>query len=1206
VRLRKRGGGGVANPGISTRSMGNPSWLVNLYSFSLLVVDTPAFYTPGLGPKVAWDLTYNSIDNASVGSPFNYLLGSFLSCPFLANVTESSTVVEVKMPDGRVDWYYPVNPNVNPIQYTPASGTGIFNTLSKNTTTNVFTLTLKDHSLTYTFALPFTYSQTQYYALTRITDQIGQSLTLSYTTGTVPKLSTITDANGNSSTIVYNSAGQMSQVNDPFGGSALFSYTTINGVTLLSAITDQAGFTSTIGYDSLGRLISITTPLTAPNAAWQFGYVGSSTQVSSVTDALGNKRTYSTTSTTTTKTDELGRQTVYDFSNNSFGCPGKFTSALGEVTQTEYDANRNPLQTINPLGFFIGRTFDNNGNVLTELDYLNPYPNTSQYIQKSWTYDSNNNVLSMTDPFGTQSWTYNSNNLPLTWTDKLGKTTTYAYTTIGLLQTVTDRNGIKSTNNSYNTIGRLISTADALGNTTQFGWDNRGRRTSVTDPVGNVTSFAYDLLDRVTTTTFADNTTITNLYNCCQLTQVTDQKGNVTKYGYDLLSRLTSTTDPTGAVVSQAYDAVGNLVSLTDPNNHTWQWQYNANNLKSKQIDPLGNTETWSYDAAWNLITRVDGNGASTSYQYDALNRLTLTTYPDSTTVSYTYDDLNNRLTATNTLGTWTWTYNANSWTTSEQTPQASSATRYQYDNEGNRTQLTDPDSNVIKYAYDAGYRMTTLQFSMGVQYNTVSYQYDPRGLVLKRTDPNGVVSTYGYDVMSRMTSLTHVNSSSVTLFSFVWQYDQAGNLTQENSNRWDIGLSATVPWEIVYGYDARYQLTSETYYKNTNFYLEMQYTYDPAGNRTKLVTTNPNTSNSPVTTTSSYYADNQIEQSVQSGPQQATVTTNYGEDKNGNLTSANSSSAGNTTYSYDFENRLKLVDLPAGTTVQFGYNPDGLRVQKTGTTGVVTDYVLDGLQVLLEKNASGATQTRYVPALATIVSGDPSYYLEDRMGSILGLANSSQSVTDTFVYEAWGNTIQRQGTNNSPIQWIGHFGYYEDTDIDISIIGVRFYDSKISRFLTRDPVDPSIFNTNCYSYVNNYPLIFVDPTGMFWWIVIIAGAALISGCSGGKSNPKPPTAPPLPMPAMPIQPGRGLGGRPAPKTSKKCQKSATFTPSILTCGKCCSDLLDKNTIKTFIDLQSCCNDCCGSIKDERGMGDATDIQRCKTACSNAGSYHIK
>jgi YD repeat-containing protein len=268
----------------------------------------------------------------------------------------------------------------------------------------------------------------------------------------------------------------------------------------------------------------------------------------------------------------------------------------------------------------------------------------------------------------------------------------------------------------------------------------------------------------------------------------------------------------------------------------------------------------------------------------------------------------------------------------------------------------------------------------------------------------------------------------------------------------------------------------------------------DPAGNRTKLVRTNPNTSNSPVTTMSSFYADNQIEQSVQSGPQQATVTTNYGEDNNGNLTSANSSSTWLTTYSYDFENRLKVVDLPAGTTVQFGYNPDGLRVQKTGTTGVVTDYVLDGLQILLEKNASGTTQTRYVPALATIVSGAPSYYLEDRMGSILGLANSSQSVTDTFVYDAWGNTIQRQGTNDYTFLWKGEFGYYMNTDFAQYLVGYRFYIPDISRFSTRGKWNSYPLNIfyNQYVYILNRSPNAVDPTGFVAQIVVIGAVVLV------------------------------------------------------------------------------------------------------------------
>lgn len=1062
------------------RSYGVPNWSVNLFSLNLIVNDTPAFYSPGLGPQVAWDLTYNSVNPnaaADVG-PFNYLFGPNVSCPYLAHVVDLGSVAHVVMPDGRTDWYYPNNPGSNPVNYTPAATTGVFNSLTKDTSSNVFTLALADNSGTYTFGRAFSSGGSNYYALTRMADPFGQALVLGYGSGSVPQLLTLADANGNTSNITYNANGQAGQISDPFGGNAQFSYTGVNGQNLLSAITDQAGYTSLLGYDAQGRLTSITTPLTAPNPTWQFAYAGSGGQVASVTDALGNVRTYATTTTTTTLTDPLGRKTVYDFSNNPFGGAGVITDALGNQTRQTFDADRNVTQVINARGYFSRYTYDGSGNRLTQTDYLNPYPDTSQAVQRSWTYDTDNNVLSATDPLGTQSWTYNSTNQPLTWTDKLGHTAGYSYSSLGQLLTVVDRNGITAVTNTYGPTGRLASSADALGDTTQFQWDNRGRRTQVTDPAGNATSYTYDLLDRVTAVTFPDQTTVQNAYSCCRLTQVTDQLNNVTKFVHDDLGRLTQATDPTGAVTNMAYDAVGNRTSLTDPDSHTWQWQYDALNRRTTQLDPLHDQETWSYDAVGNITKRVDGNNAATSYTYDALNRPTQVAYPDGSTVTTTYDAVGNRLTAANALGQWAWAYNANGWMTSAQSPMAPAATQYQYDNEGNRTQLTDPDGNAITTAYDQGYRVASVGFPLNGQNQTVSYQRDPRGLATRRTLPNGIASTYAYDALGRMTAIQHAQSGGTTLFSFAYQYDGAGNPTQETSQRWDTGLGATVAYQASYAYDARYQLTTEKYYQAGNFALELDYTYDPAGNRTKLVTTNPTSGNSPVTATSTYSADNQIAQAVQTSPQAPTQTTTYSEDGNGSLTQAANSAAGMTAYVYDFERRLTKVGLPNGTSVQFAYDPDGLRAQKTGTTGAVTNYVLDGLQILLEKNSAGSTQVRYVPGLARIAGGTVSYYLEDRLGSVIGLAGANQAVTDTFRYDAWGNLLQGQGTTNPAYQWVGEQGYYLNPDAGLYLLGLRHYAPGSGRFLTRDPIGHN-GRLNIYAYVDNMPTVHADPDGL-------------------------------------------------------------------------------------------------------------------------------
>jgi RHS repeat-associated protein len=1056
---------------------GVPAWSVNLFSLNLLVHDTPAFYTAGQGPRVSWDLTFNAYDPGSATSPFNYLFGPQISCPYLTHVVDLGSQAHVVMPDGREDWYNAVDPTTNPVVYTPAAGTGIFNNLTKNKTTNSFQLTLKDHSVL-AYAKQFTAGGTTYYAVTTLTDHLGNALTLAYTADPVPKLASLTDANGGVSQVVYNSAGQASRINDPFGANAQFSYTNVAGTNMLSAITDQAGYTSLLGYDASGRLVSLTTPATAPNPTWQFAYAGTGAQVSSITGPAGSIRSYTTTATSTTVTDELGRQTTYDFSNNGFGGPGTVTDGQGNTTQKQFDSNRNVTRLIDARGYFTDYTYDSQGNRLTKRAYLNPYPDTSQYVDRSWTYDANNSVLSATDPAGTESWTYDANNQVLTHTDKLGHTATNTYNRQGLLQSLTDRNGIVAVTNTYDSGGRLASTADALGNATQFQWDSRGRRTAVTDPDGNATSFSYDLLDRVTVTTFPDSTTTQNSYNCCALTQTIDQKGNTARFVYDGYNRLIQKTDQTGAVLQQGYDAVGNLVSLTDPNSHTWQWQYDALNRRVKEIDPLGNQRTWSYDVGGNVAGRTDGKGATTTYSYDAFNRLLQASYPDGTSVTTTYDSVGNRLSLTSSAGTWSWTYDALGRITSERTPAASTAAQFQYDNEGHRTAVIDPDGNRTASVYDKAYRVSSITFPIGSQNLTTSYQYNGRGKVTARTLPNGVQSSYSYDGLGRPTLITHSQSGGTVLARLAYQYDAVGNPTNETSLRWDTSQGTTSPYQAQYAYDARQELTSEKYYINNVFNLELDYTYDPAGNRSRLVTTIPSSSDSPVTINYTYRADNQVANSVRTAPLDPTQTTTYSEDANGNLT-AQAAPSGTTTYGYDFENRLTNVGLPTGNNVQFLYNGDGLRVQKTAVGGVVTNYVLDRLNVLLERNAGGVTTTRYVPAVARVAGTDVRYYLEDRLGSLVALVDSTQTVTDTFRNDAWGNLLAQQGSTSTPYQWDGNEAYYLNSDVGLDLLGLRFYSPTLGRFITRDPIGFQSGDWNQYRYAFNRPTVLVDPDGL-------------------------------------------------------------------------------------------------------------------------------
>jgi YD repeat-containing protein len=67
----------------------------------------------------------------------------------------------------------------------------------------------------------------------------------------------------------------------------------------------------------------------------------------------------------------------------------------------------------------------------------------------------------------------------------------------------------------------------------------------------------------------------------------------------------------------------------------------------------------------------------------------------------------------------------------------------YDYDPQGNRTLLIDPDSVRTEYTYDELNRLETLTFGDG---QAVTYESFPDGLKKTVTNPNGTVSTYLYD----------------------------------------------------------------------------------------------------------------------------------------------------------------------------------------------------------------------------------------------------------------------------------------------------------------------------------------------------------------------------------------------------------------------------------------------------------------------------
>jgi YD repeat-containing protein len=128
------------------------------------------------------------------------------------------------------------------------------------------------------------------------------------------------------------------------------------------------------------------------------------------------------------------------------------------------------------------------------------------------------------------------------------------------------------------------------------------------------------------------------------------------------------------------------------------------------------------------------------------------------------------------------------------------------------------------------------------------------------------------------------------------------------------------------------------------------------------------------------------------------------------------------TTNTWDGEDRLTHTALPSGIVDSFTYNGDGLRVQKIDSTGT-TKHVWDGQNILLETDGSNIIQVVYSlqPMLyGNLISqrrsGITSFYLFDGLGSTTQLVNSTGSVTDSYVYDSFGNAVLTTGTTKNPL----------------------------------------------------------------------------------------------------------------------------------------------------------------------------------------------
>ncbi|MGC1377270.1 MAG: polymorphic toxin-type HINT domain-containing protein, partial [Anaerolineales bacterium] len=206
--------------------------------------------------------------------------------------------------------------------------------------------------------------------------------------------------------------------------------------------------------------------------------------------------------------------------------------------------------------------------------------------------------------------------------------------------------------------------------------------------------------------------------------------------------------------------------------------------------------------------------------------------------------------------------------------------------------------------------------------------------------------------------------------------------------------------------------------------------------------------------------------------------------DGRGNLTGVDGGPAASAQYAYDAADRLITASEPDGTNVTNLYNVDGLRVQQSvgsQTTHYLWDEASRYGDVVLETD--GSNTTSYVYGGAKLISQTrndaPSYYLQDGHGSVRSLTDAAGSLTDSYDYSAFGETLNHTGSSANPYQYTGQ---QFDAQTGLYDLRARYYDPGVGQFLSQDTNSYNINDPaqlNRYTYTANNPVNFIDPLGL-------------------------------------------------------------------------------------------------------------------------------
>ena len=629
-----------------------------------------------------------------------------------------------------------------------------------------------------------------------------------------------------------------------------------------------------------------------------------------------------------------------------------------------------------------------------------------------------------------------------------------------ILESVSDR---MESSMEYTSDGRQIrQITDVRGAQTTFTYDDDNRLLKkVTDPKGTETTYEYDpntdQMTRVIRKTDQGNREIVYTYDGDKIQSI-QRNGMEYGYEYDAYGNQTAVKIAGVRIEQTSYrnkDGVEDKITYATGESIRNVYDFEERLTGQYLVHADGTEEklyTNTFDNYGNVIVHEDErNGMTYHYQYDLIGRVLGNESSDGMKLMTSYDKKNRVEQSISRL---------------------------------------DGKGHQIRYIYGDVGKQQKPGLGYGVELDSterITYIYDILGRYTSKilSLPNGEKKEIGYTYTpgaEEGTTTALVRSVLQNGVEVFYHYDNAGNITEVLEKTEDHTQPAV---HYTYEYDQLNQLIRE---EDLFAGVMNTYEYNEGGNLL-----------------------NCKKYSVRDGEQQLLAEDRY--EYQGAWTDQMTSFNGEPI-TYDvmgnplqyrgmtmtWEKGKDLIKLVKdGNAVQYVYDTDGRRIQKTGPEGT-THYYLNGSAVIAQRTDDGERMDFLYDDKGNVFAleyeGSLYFYRLNLQGDVLGIINSDGKEVVTYSYDSWGRPLTTNDNSGIGLAVKNPFryrSYYYDEETGFYYLNERYYDPEVKRIISADAninlmMSAEFNGKNLYLYCDNNPILRKDDEGEFWHI-IAAGA---------------------------------------------------------------------------------------------------------------------